>query len=281
MVFAIIYNNLLQSETPNDAKALASQLCRALTARGAGVRMQDEHIPCFDQLAQGLDHGCDAVIALGGDGFIMNTASRIARNGGAVLGVNCGHLGYLSAEETLNEHMLRQLLSGKYTVSERMMIEIEREDGERCDAVNDVTLVRSHNLPGAMGVTEIEVLCDGRSLGCYRADGMIVATPTGSTAYSLSAGGSIVDPDLQCLCLTPVCAHSLSARPMILSPERTLTLINRDRRRNPLIAAFDGANNVKLNAGEKLYVRRSERKARFILTEEGFFFDILRKKLLD
>lgn len=258
------------------AQALSDALCDKLRARGATVVRGD-----LSANADALP-AANAAIAFGGDGFILAAARLMTRCDGApLLGVNCGHLGYLAASKTVDDLTVGRLLSGDYEVKGRMTLEIVYEDGRVDHAVNDLTLTRGTHLYDHLGVTEIEARCDGRSLGSYRADGVIVSTPTGSTAYALSAGGSVVDPDMSCLCLTPICAHSLTARQIVLCADKTVALINRDKDGRPLAAAEDGIFRGTLEPGEKVLARAGEKKARFISFGEGSFYDVLRRKLVD
>ena len=261
--------SIFNSNTDRDAQHSARAFGDMLIKGGAEVRYQQDE----------LDNQADLAIAFGGDGLILRVARFAAFRGVPVLGVNCGHLGYLAALKETSSEAARRLLKGEYTVNERMMLEASLDQAE-FNAINDLTLTRAAEYLQHLGITEIEVLCDSNSLGCYRADGMIVSTPTGSTAYSLSSGGSVVDPDLCCLCLTPICAHSLSARPVILAPGHTLTLVNRDRSGQDLLVAADGVIESRLAVNETIRVRASDRKAKFIDFGDGFFFNTLRRKLV-
>ncbi len=216
----------------------------------------------------------DMVIVLGGDGSIIHQTAAAAPYGCPVLGVNRGRIGYLANADRIDEEFVERLLNRKYVIEERMMIEVE-SGGRRTYALNDVVVSRN----GKAGVSEIEVECGKKSVGLYRCDGMIVATPTGSTAYSLSAGGSVVDPSLDCLCLTPVCAHSLSARPVIFHPDSVLRILNRERDGKNLLAAFDGKTVCTLAAGEAVTVRRSSIRAKLVRLFDGFFCETLRAKI--
>ena len=225
--------------------------------------------------ATGFPFDSDVIVVFGGDGSIIHMASACAPYGCAVLGVNCGRLGYLADTDEVTDELADRLASGDYAVETRMMLEITAGNETR-RALNDLA-VRGKN---ASGIVEIEALCGGESLGVYRCDGMIVASPTGSTAYSLSAGGSVVDPALRCLCLTPVCAHSLTARPLILAPDKTVTLVNKNSRNGMLQAAADGSAIADLPFGASASVCVSKTEARFVRTEDHSFFDTLRKKLV-
>ena len=278
MVFSVFY-----LDNDEKASALAQKLKEQLESKGARVDTIRQGAEEYKNIVT-LDR-TDAVIALGGDGFILNTAHAAVNADKPILGINCGHLGYLAAESSVTDETVSRLLRRDYLIEERMLLEIGSEGPQgkvfKDYAINDLTLTRAATLLDTLGVTVIEAQCEGRSLGIYRADGVIVATPTGSTAYSLSAGGSVVDPDLSCLCLTPICAHSLTARPVILSCDKSVTLINRDPKGWDLLCGVDGRLDTALRPGEKIVVRAADKKVKFIRFQKGFFYDTLRKKLVD
>ena len=221
-------------------------------------------------------YAADIVFVLGGDGSIIHAAERAADFASPILGVNYGHLGYLAEMDRLDFLLIDRVLSGDYTIEERMMLSVSH-NGVTGKALNDLVVSRN----GTAGVVEIDVYCNDRIVGNYRCDGMIVATPTGSTAYSLSAGGSVVDPALECLCLTPVCAHSFTARPLIFSSDSVLRIRNTDRLGRSMLCALDGSRERVLCGGEELIISRSPRTARFVrLTSKGFY-DTLRAKMMN
>ncbi len=200
----------------------------------------------------------DVLICLGGDGTILSAAAQAARNGCVIAGVNMGHLGFLSAcgcEEV--ELMLDAVASGGYSVDERSMLQVtqrglgKRETKERISylALNEVALMRAQT--GKM--IDVDVELDGSLLNRYHADGVLVATPTGSTAYSLSAGGPLLWPSAELMCLTPICPHSLTNRSVVLPDSVEITLRPRERRGRSgesLIFSTDGqaTHSIPLNA---------------------------------
>ncbi|MBQ8216131.1 MAG: NAD(+)/NADH kinase [Clostridia bacterium] len=254
-------------------KRAAGELMEYLRFRGADATLYEPFCcGCEDE----APYKADLAFVLGGDGAIIHAAERAAAYGTPILGVNYGHLGYLAEMDRLDFLLIDRVLSGDYTVEERMMLKVTLE-GETGYALND--LVVSKN--GVAGVVETEVFCNDRSVGNYRCDGMIVATPTGSTAYSLSAGGSVVDPSLSCFCLTPVCAHSFTARPLIFSSNSVLRIKNTDRLSRSMLCALDGCRERILEAGRELTVEQSPYGARFVrLTDKGFY-DTLRAKMMN
>ena len=254
--------------------AVSRQVCEQLTRCGAevieaGLTQADEVLP-----------GVDAVVALGGDGTMMRLAKRAARFDKPLLGVNCGHLGFLASIESNELPLLSKLVSGEYEIEQRPLLAVTAvtADGSRTfAALNEAAVSR--------GVTthmaEFTVLKEGETWITYRADGVIVASPTGSTAYSLSAGGPIVDPQVSALILTPICPHSLTARPFVLSGDAELTITVQPKiKGDTVFLSVDGEEGVELTQQDRVFVRRHEQSARFIRIKSHNFCEILRKKMM-
>lgn len=255
-------------------KKAASELMEYLRFRGVFARRYEAP---FEQGVEDTEaYEADVVFVLGGDGSIIHAAEKASDFASPILGVNYGHLGYLAEMDRLDFLQIDRVLSGDYTVEERMMLQVRygKEEGR---ALNDLVVSRN----GTAGVVEIDVYCNDRPVGNYRCDGMIVATPTGSTAYSLSAGGSVVDPALDCLCLTPVCAHSFTARPLIFSSSSVLRIKNTDRLGRSMLCALDGSRERILGGGEELVICCSPRRARFVRLNRKGFYDTLRAKMMN
>lgn len=247
-----------------------------LSCKGARVLMNAVSGHSLENDAETLLEEAELAVVFGGDGSLIHLASKAAKYRCPVLGINKGHLGFLSEGDEFTERMAERILQKRYMVDERMMLEISLGVNTYY-AVNDLVVSKD----GVPGIVEIDSWCNRRNLGKYRCDGMVVATPTGSTAYSLSAGGSVVDPGLECLCLTPVCAHSLSARPVIFSPVSEIEIGNGDSKGAILICTVDGVPIGDLKTGQRLSVKKSEIKARFARISDSSFYDNLRAKLTD
>lgn len=275
MVFSLVCGGTGTSNV-EDATRLSELLC----AQGARVLVPRElsksGVRGETVGEQELYAGSDMMIVFGGDGSIIHRTAAAASYGCPVLGINKGRIGYLADADRADEKFVSRILEKRYVVEERMMLEVQSGD-KGVLALNDLVVSRSEH----SGVSEIEVICGSESVGLYRCDGMILATPTGSTAYSLSAGGSVVDPSLDCLCLTPVCAHSLSARPVIFHPDSVIKIVNRERGGKSLSAAFDGKMMSPLSAGEALTVRKSRTKAKLVRLFNRCFCETLRAKITD
>ena len=224
----------------------------------------------------------DAVIVLGGDGAILESSRRSAPYDTPVLGLNLGRLGYMAELELGEIDELSRLVSGEYKIETRSMINIEllSADGEVRKneyALNDAVLSNG----SISRVVDIELYEGGVHIANYRSDGMIISTPTGSTAYSLSAGGAIVDPRLECLCVTPICPHSLYARPMIFPDSAHLEIRNVCQREKTLFLTVDGRVNYELSLGEAVRITRSPLKTSFIRLKDGSFYERLKQKMND
>ncbi len=227
----------------------------------------------------------DLILVLGGDGSLMRAAHRAAMLRIPLLCVNFGRLGYLAELEVDEIGLLAQLFSGEYRIERRMMLAITPK---KKDARNETLYIALNDAVLSHGrvprLLETEVLCGGRSLGRYHSDGFIVATPTGSTAYSLSAGGAVLDPSLQGIALTPICPHSLLARPIVVPADSDIELRYRCPVRENAYLTVDGEEVSEILPGECVGVRRSPLTADLIRLKkekEKSFYDILREKMSD
>jgi NAD+ kinase len=224
----------------------------------------------------------DAVIVLGGDGTLLESARRSAPFGTPVMGINLGHLGYMAELELGELDELERIVRGDYRIEERSMLNIElitpdNQIRKSEYALNDAVLSNG----SISRVVDLELYEGGIHIANYRSDGMIISTPTGSTAYSLSAGGAIVDPRLSCFCVTPICPHSLYARPMIFPDSASLEVKNVCQREKTLFLTVDGRVNYELSIGETVRITRSPLITRFVRLKNGSFYDRLRQKMTD
>jgi NAD+ kinase len=226
----------------------------------------------------------ELVVALGGDGTLLRAARVVGNRMTPVVGVNVGSLGFLT-EVTIEEmeRALDAILKGKYTWEDRMNLEAvivrDRQEIESFSALNDLVINK-----GALArVIEMKMTVDGHYVADYTADGLIVSTPTGSTAYSLSAGGPIVNPKMDAIIATPICPHTLAVRPMILAAEQVLVVelwaghgVNGDPE---VKLTVDGQVGFDLVSGDTIKFRRSQQRTRLVLSGERSFYEVLRKKL--
>ena len=227
-----------------------------------------------------LGEVCDLVIVVGGDGSMLGAARALAQQGVPVLGINRGSLGFLTdiSPEHL-ESQISEVLAGNYTVEQRFLLETEvRRDGVpigQGDALNDVVL---H--PGkSTRMIEFELFIDGQFVYSLKADGLIIATPTGSTAYALSAGGPIMHPRLDAIVIVPMYPHTLSSRPIVLDADSELkVVVAEDMTIYPLVSC-DGQNHVTCAPGDTLHIQRKPQKLRLLHPLDHNFYAVCRDKL--
>lgn len=276
MQIAVVPN---QVKTENNA--LSRTVSQRLAQMGANVRVvcSEGKLPVMAQLIEALT-GCDMAIAIGGDGTIVHVAKAAAEVGCPVLGINAGHVGFLAGLEADQLELLPALLNGDYAVDERALLEVtvHTENGDVTRfALNEAVLSRG----GLSRLVDVVVsAADGEVLSC-RGDGVIIATPTGSTAYSLSAGGPVVDPSVDCVLLTPVCPHSLDSRPRVWPGGVVLTATAVAADGATAYVTVDGEENIPLTANDAVTIRRADKSVRLLRLRRDTFYERLRRKLTD
>ena len=221
---------------------------------------------------------CSVVVSFGGDGTFLSTARDIGPSGTPILGVNVGTLGFLT-EVVVNEleETVVALIENRFSLSERMVLHVKIGEGDNENsffALNDVVLDRG----SGSRLIDIDTQVNGRFLNSYRADGLIISTPTGSTAYSLSVGGPLVVPDLDAFIISPICPHSLNVRPIVLAKDSNITLSVR-KEGEPVQINIDGLNKYKMMSHEIMHITRADYNVRMISTGKRDFYKLLRKKL--
>ncbi len=217
----------------------------------------------------------DIVAVTGGDGSLLRAAPGAAIAGKPLLGINLGRVGYLASAETSSlEKVAQQLLSGEYTTNEHLMLSTQC-DGKRVLALNDIVISRSE-----MGrILEFSLYVDNELVDTYTADGIVIATPTGSTAYSLSAGGPVAYPYMDMLIITPICAHGLSSRPIVVPADKKITVKLGEKYNYRATVAADGHIIKKLTTNGSITVVKSDKKTRLVKTNNWGFYELLRMKL--
>lgn len=221
----------------------------------------------------------DCLMVLGGDGTLLNCARFTAPYGTPLFGINLGRLGFLTETELPDLFMsLEKLMAGRYYVEERMMLQARvlrnREIIEETIALNDVVITKS----GFARIITLETLVDDQFFAMYPADGLIVASPTGSTAYSLSAGGPLAVPSLELMIVTPICPHALWARPLVISPESEVKVKLLSEQKGVMLTV-DGQRGLRLSRGDEVVIDRAPYRAKFLKLSGRSFFSILREKL--
>jgi len=222
--------------------------------------------------------GCDAVITLGGDGTILSVASRAAQAGVPVLGVNIGHLGFMTAVEVRRLYpALKRWLEGHWTVSHRLLLEVWPPHAKHSLLALNDAFVR---ISAPTRVTTVSAWVAGERLGDFTGDGLIVATPTGSTAYSLAAQGPVIHPEMDALVLTPICAHSFRQRPVVFSAKQTLELRVEDEiPTGQMQLCLDGRRVFSLRHGDRIRIGGAPIKLKLIQDPRVSYFGVLREKL--
>jgi len=229
-----------------------------------------------------LKENIDMAITLGGDGTLLNVARKLAPFQVPILGINLGHLGYLTEIELTDLYTDLECLKRKeYFLEHRMMLEAsiirQKEMIKKYLALNDVVVSKG---PFARLIW-IKVSSNDNYLDTYPADGIIISTPTGSTAYSLSAGGPIINPSMELLLLNPICPHSLRSRPIILSKDEIIKIEPDPLEDSDAILTVDGQKGFQLLAGDEVIVKKSKFYTRLIKIKKRYFYDVLRKKLTE
>lgn len=265
------------------AAATISGLVDWLRERKREVRYDEQtavYLGRSDGLARGdVPKGCQLMVVLGGDGTLLSAARAVGGSEIPLLAVNLGGLGFLTAitvDEIFPE--LERAFEGEHRIGHRRMLHCELWRGGKLvaqyEALNDVVL----NKAALARMIEVEIRVSDRFVAKYRADGLIVATPTGSTAYSLSAGGPIVYPTVSALCITPICPHMLTYRPVILPDETEISIICRAEKEMAYLT-IDGQVGEPLEGEDNIICRRSEKRVHLIRPPRMMFFDVLREKL--
>ncbi len=272
--------------------AITKRICNYLELKGqrATVRASEGDraeriVKDTDDIPEDIPLDVDCMIVLGGDGTVLQAARETKKLHIPIIGVNLGTLGYMTEIEPGNlEEALDRLMEGDYEQESRMMLNGKAylSDGntEEGWALNDIVISRS----GSLQIIKFNIYVNGQFLHDYKADGMIVTTPTGSTGYNLSAGGPLVEPRAKLIVLTPICPHSLNQRSIILSPEDVIEIeipAGREGRIQTVEASFDGNHVIQLCTGDRVRIVQSEKVTEFIQLNQVSFLEVLHKKMSD
>ena len=278
-MFAVVPNLSRQQ-----AEEVTRTVCEGLKKLNADFAMPEEIKATFSDICSTymsedeLYKNSVAVIAIGGDGTIINCAKIASAYSKPILGINAGRVAFMAGLESQELEYLDRLIKGDYTVDKRMMLSAtivsDGEIVEEINCVNDVFVGRSQHV----NMVNLKVFCDNAMVSDYYSDGIIFSTPTGSTAYSLSAGGPVIDPLIESILLTPVCPHSLFQRPMIFRSECVFEIEN-DTEPGNVLVFFDGGKGVPVTKDCKIIVKKSDKTADFIRIKSDTFVDILNTKL--
>lgn len=286
--FFIIMNTL-----KDPARKVAKQIQEYLLSRGKECIIQEErqNEEIVGDLGVNFKYtdvtkipeDTDCILALGGDGTLLQAARDTVERKIPLLGINLGTLGYLAEIDRQNIHQALECLIGqKYEVKDRMMLEgtAYHQNKKLMEdiALNDIVIGRV----GRLRILNLRIFLNGAYLTSYSADGIIVSTPTGSTGYSLSAGGPIIDPEANLIAITPIAAHTLNARTIILPDDVEITIEIGNRKgtfHDEAEATFDGDTSVKLNSFDKIVIRKSKKITRMVKINQISFVEVLRNKM--
>jgi len=274
---------LIPNLTRTEAPGVTAGICKSLRSLGAKFSFPLEYKDDFAFTGaeflpenEAID-GCDAVIAVGGDGSIIHAAKLAAVKQKPILGVNAGRLAFMAGLEDNELHLLSRLIDGDYSLDKRLMLKTNILKGNDilCSdyCVNDCLITNEEK----QRMTAIDVSLNSSRFNSYLCDGVLISTPTGSTAYSLSAGGPVVDPELESILLTPLCPHSLVDRSLTSRPDAVITVNSAETQ--TLCLSADGVQPVIIENGCRAEISRAEFTANFIRIKSDNFIDILYKKL--
>lgn len=272
---------IISKPRSDQAARVAPALAQWLSERGIGIRCDPETAGYLARSGfprEGVPEGAQLLIVLGGDGTLLSAARALKGRDIPLFAVNLGNLGFLTAIKVEELYpQLERVLAGDYRVSRRRMLHTELWRGSKLccsyEALNDVTLAKAD----IARIIDLEVQVDDHFMCLYKADGLIVSTPTGSTAYSLSAGGPIMVPQVDALCITPICPHMLTNRPVIVPDQAVIQVTMCGD--NATFLTVDGQVGEQLHIGDRVVCRRSENTVQLIQSGDVGFFDVLREKL--
>ncbi len=273
--------------TRKHAEEVTGNVYKELVSLGAKVTMPIElkdHFSHLDVEFLSDDEAtslCDIVVAIGGDGTIIHAAQFSSEYDKPILGINAGTLGFLAGLEKQELHLLKNLSNGNYTVDKRMMLQVNHirnnEVKEEYHCLNDCIVARGSSLR----LCEIEATYNKGKINTFIGDGLIVATPTGSTAYSLSAGGPVVDTGIESLIITPICTHSLFTRSMIFQSDSVIRLMVTNHSISVPVFSCDGNSGIDLSENDILEIKKSQRTTKLIKIKSDSFADIFSQKLIE
>lgn len=280
MKVAIVVN-LIKSE----AISCAGRISLLMLRNNAEVYMLSECAPSYKgyqisyvDTIQELFKECDVAITVGGDGTIIHAAKYSAQYNAPLIGVNVGRLGFAADVEVNEINSLTQILSGDYSKETRILFDVEvikKDKSKHYLAVNDAVIARGQ----LSKIVDLHLSVDGEEIAKYRADGLLFSTPTGSTAYSLSAGGPILAPEMDCILMTPVCPHSLFSRSVLFNGNSELAVSVKIPTDCCCNLTIDGEKNVPILAEDKVIIRKSELKLDLITINKRNFYRKLNEKL--
>lgn len=262
---------VITNETKDQSMEMTFRIKTYIEDRGGNCILATE--------SSGIPKDVDCVLVLGGDGTLIRVARELHYRDIPLLGINLGTLGYLTEAEVVNvEESLTALMEDRVWIEERMMLVGILEGKTEEIALNDIVLARC----GTLRIMHFNVYVNGELLNTYDADGVIISTPTGSTAYNLSAGGPIVEPTAAMIVITPICSHALNTSSIVLSADDEIVLeicAGREGNKETGHIYFDGERNVEIHTGERLVIHKAKNTTKLVKLSKVSFLEILRKKM--
>lgn len=278
---------LIPNLTKNGAYEESLKAIRLLKSFGGKILMtadlsekySDNDIAFFES-HEVLIQKCDAVVTIGGDGTIIHAAKHAANFEKPLLGINMGRLGFVAKLEPNELPMLERLFSGDYNVEKRQMLKVtlkSKSGSKSFFALNDAVISR-----GSMTkIIDLDVWLKKSYICHYRADGLIVSTPTGSSAYALSAGGPVIEPSMSCILMTPICSHSLFSRPVLFNPSSEILVNAASREDTDLTLTIDGETTIPITADDTVVITTAEIYAELIVLKDKTFYRVLSDKFTE
>ncbi len=272
-----LITNLTRDKDLIHTKNVAESLCDFGVQIFTNVK--DIENTCYVENMDEIFKSVDMAIVLGGDGTLLNTSKYAHLNSVPLLGYNIGNLGFLVELEKGEKSEFSRLFSGEFEIENRMMLEAKVLRGDKevfgGIALNDVVVSRG----ATPKMVHLNLSVDKNEVSDYYSDGIIVATPTGSTAYSLSAGGPVVSPGLDVIIITPVCPHTVTSRPVVVSGESEVAITVDIYHNEDVVVMCDGEHGIKLQSGDRVVVSKAEKSTKLIRFGKKTFFDVLQQKL--
>lgn len=275
---------LTVKRTAEPIEGVVEAVAEILADRGCTVLLDMEAAKRLGRRGEGrarriLTDRVDLVVSLGGDGNMLSIARRFAPSRTPIIGVNIGRLGFLAEVEPSDfARFFDAYLAGHCRIEERMMLRVNvdgaADDLPKLPVLNDVVITKA----ALARMVDFDLVIDGQYVSSYRSDGLIISTPTGSTAYSLAAGGPIVTPMMEAIVIAPICPHALSQRPLVV-PDTAAITVRLEESHEDLYLSMDGQVGIPLEAGAEVHVRRSSLTACMVRDRDVGFFDVLRAKL--
>lgn len=278
---------IIANRDKDEGLTITSLLVKSIKANGAEFVMADDLAADIGEELQNLHEDeviikSDIMLCLGGDGTFLKCARKVFSKKIPILGINLGNLGFLTeVDKNEIDPAVKRLINGDFEIEERMMLDttIIRDDKEIMNDIvlNDVVISR-----GWMSrILHLKTYLNNQFVDLYPGDGLIISTPTGSTAYSLSAGGPIVEPDVSLIIVTPICPHLLYSRSFITTGERVLEVLVAETNCHGAMVTVDGQNGYELMGGDKIITKKSSQYIKMIRLSDRNFFDVLRSKIYD